>query len=91
MVTTTIQLKDNSSPVINQPNARIGLALMRLTIGTMFVWVFFEIWARGYTRPQVMRISSTITLKTVAPQRCGRALWPWPQPMRLWQHRSRPY
>jgi uncharacterized membrane protein YphA (DoxX/SURF4 family) len=42
MVTTTVYLKDDSSPAVNQPNARIGLALMRLTIGTMFVWVFFE-------------------------------------------------
>jgi uncharacterized membrane protein YphA (DoxX/SURF4 family) len=47
MITTTVQLKDNLSPVINQPNARIGLALMRLTIGTMFVWVFFENLGKG--------------------------------------------
>ncbi len=47
MITTTVQLKDNSSPVVNQPNARIGLALMRLTIGTMFVWVFFENLGKG--------------------------------------------
>ena len=26
----------------DQPNARIGLAIVRLTIGAMFVWVFFE-------------------------------------------------
>jgi uncharacterized membrane protein YphA (DoxX/SURF4 family) len=47
MITTTVQLKDNSSPVVNQPNARIGLTLMRLTIGTMFVWVFFENLGKG--------------------------------------------
>jgi uncharacterized membrane protein YphA (DoxX/SURF4 family) len=27
---------------INQPEAAIGLALVRVTIGAMFVWVFFE-------------------------------------------------
>ena len=27
---------------LGRPDARIGLALVRLTIGTMFVWVFFE-------------------------------------------------
>lgn len=47
MVTTTVQLKGNSSPVVNQPNARIGLALMRLTIGCMFVWVFVENLGKG--------------------------------------------
>jgi uncharacterized membrane protein YphA (DoxX/SURF4 family) len=47
MITTTVQLKDNSSPVVYQPNARIGLALMRLTIGSMFVWVFFENLGKG--------------------------------------------
>jgi uncharacterized membrane protein YphA (DoxX/SURF4 family) len=46
MITTTAQLTDNSSPV-NQPNARIGLALMRVTIGSMFVWVFFENLGKG--------------------------------------------
>ena len=47
IITTTVQLKDNSSPVVYQPNARIGLALMRLTIGSMFVWVFFENLGKG--------------------------------------------
>ena len=47
MITTTVHLKENSSPEVNQPNARIGLALMRLTIGTMFVWVFFENLGKG--------------------------------------------
>ncbi len=51
MLTTTVQLKDNSSSVIDQPHARIGLALMRLTIGTMFVWVFFENWGKGLYAP----------------------------------------
>ena len=35
----------NASPtqnVANQPPAANGLALVRLTIGAMFVWVFFE-------------------------------------------------
>ncbi len=42
-------MKANGSPPRNattrsadQPQARIGLALVRLTIGAMFVWVFFE-------------------------------------------------
>ena len=47
MITTTVQLKDTSPTVLNQPNARMGLALMRLTIGTLFVWVFVENLAKG--------------------------------------------
>jgi uncharacterized membrane protein YphA (DoxX/SURF4 family) len=47
MIATTVQQKDNSSPVVNQPNARVGLALMRVTIGAMFVWVFFENLGKG--------------------------------------------
>jgi uncharacterized membrane protein YphA (DoxX/SURF4 family) len=47
MITTTVQLKDTSSPVVYQPKARIGLAVMRLTIGSMFVWVFFENLGKG--------------------------------------------
>jgi uncharacterized membrane protein YphA (DoxX/SURF4 family) len=47
MTTTTVQLKDNASPAVYQPNARIGLALLRLTIGAMFVWVFFENLGKG--------------------------------------------
>lgn len=40
----------NSSPtesVTNQSLAANGLALVRLTIGAMFVWVFFENWGKG--------------------------------------------
>jgi uncharacterized membrane protein YphA (DoxX/SURF4 family) len=51
MVTTTVHLRDNSSPAVNQPNARIGLALMRFTIGVMFVWVFFENLGKGLYTP----------------------------------------
>src|SRR5712671_621665 len=31
----------------NQPSAATGLAIIRLTIGTMFVWVFFENLGKG--------------------------------------------
>ena len=51
MSTTTFQLKDNATPVVDQPHARIGLAVMRLTIGAMFVWVFFENLGKGLYTP----------------------------------------
>ena len=51
MITTKVQPADNASRVVDQPHARIGLALMRLTIGVMFVWVFFENWGKGLYTP----------------------------------------
>jgi uncharacterized membrane protein YphA (DoxX/SURF4 family) len=50
-MTTTTQLPDNTSQVANQPHARMGLALVRLTIGAMFVWVFFENLGKGLYTP----------------------------------------
>ena len=40
----------NATPtleVISQPEAATGLALVRVTIGAMFVWVFFENLGKG--------------------------------------------
>jgi uncharacterized membrane protein YphA (DoxX/SURF4 family) len=38
----------NAAPaVINQPDAASGLALVRVTIGAMFFWVFFENLGKG--------------------------------------------
>jgi uncharacterized membrane protein YphA (DoxX/SURF4 family) len=51
MTTTTTQPLDNASQVADQPHARIGLALVRLTIGAMFVWVFFENLGKGLYKP----------------------------------------
>jgi uncharacterized membrane protein YphA (DoxX/SURF4 family) len=44
----------NANPtlqVINQPEAANGLALVRVTIGAMFVWVFFENLGKGLYTP----------------------------------------
>jgi uncharacterized membrane protein YphA (DoxX/SURF4 family) len=37
----------NPPAVINQPEAATGLAVVRVTIGAMFVWVFFENLGKG--------------------------------------------
>jgi uncharacterized membrane protein YphA (DoxX/SURF4 family) len=42
MTTTTNEPREYTSPVAQQLQAGIGLAIVRLTIGAMFVWVFFE-------------------------------------------------
>jgi uncharacterized membrane protein YphA (DoxX/SURF4 family) len=47
MTTTTTQPQGIPSQAVDQPYARVGLALVRLTIGAMFVWVFFENLGKG--------------------------------------------
>jgi uncharacterized membrane protein YphA (DoxX/SURF4 family) len=47
----TTQPPDNASQVADKPNAGIGLALVRLTIGAMLVWVFFENLGKGLYKP----------------------------------------
>ena len=48
---TTIQSRDNGFEAVDQSAARVGLTLVRLTIGAMFVWVFFENLGKGLYKP----------------------------------------
>jgi uncharacterized membrane protein YphA (DoxX/SURF4 family) len=48
---TTSESRINPSEAVDQPLARTGLALVRLTIGAMFVWVFFENLGKGLYKP----------------------------------------
>jgi uncharacterized membrane protein YphA (DoxX/SURF4 family) len=40
-----------TSQEVPQPQARFALAILRLTIGAMFVWVFFENLGKGLYKP----------------------------------------
>jgi uncharacterized membrane protein YphA (DoxX/SURF4 family) len=51
MTTTTMQPGENTSGASGQPNAGIGLAIVRVTLGAMFVWVFFENLGKGLYTP----------------------------------------
>ena len=51
MMATTTSPPENTSRVADQPHARMGLALVRLTIGAMFVWVFFENLGKDLYKP----------------------------------------
>src|SRR6059036_2169182 len=51
MTTTTTQPRDNTSQIAGQPDAANGLALVRVTLGAMFVWVFFENLGKGAYTP----------------------------------------
>ena len=50
-MTNSMEPRDAISQAPDQPNAGIGLALVRLTIGAMFVWVFFETLGKGAYTP----------------------------------------
>ena len=51
MMTTYPTASPNDSREAPQPHARVGLAIVRLTIGAMFVWVFFENLGKGLYKP----------------------------------------
>ena len=47
MTTNTTQAQNATVGFAGQPDAANGLALVRITIGAMFVWVFFENLGKG--------------------------------------------
>ena len=51
MTTSAIPLRNDAPRVAHQPQAANGLAIVRVTIGAMFVWVFFENWGKGLYTP----------------------------------------
>ena len=46
-MTTVTSLRSDATTVAYQPQAANGLAIVRLTIGAMFLWVFFENLGKG--------------------------------------------
>src|SRR2546430_9830153 len=51
MTTIATSPRSDGTIVAYQPQAAIGLAIVRLTIGAMFVWVFFENLGKGLYTP----------------------------------------
>src|SRR5260221_1352891 len=51
MTTNTTQAQDSTVNFVGQRYAANGLALVRMTIGAMFVWVFFENLGKGGYTP----------------------------------------
>lgn len=51
MTTSATSLRNDVTRVAAQPQAANGLAIVRLTIGAMFVWVFFENLGKGLYTP----------------------------------------
>jgi uncharacterized membrane protein YphA (DoxX/SURF4 family) len=52
MMTTNLSQAQSATVNLTAPSqAANGLALVRVTIGAMFVWVFFENWGKGLYTP----------------------------------------
>jgi uncharacterized membrane protein YphA (DoxX/SURF4 family) len=51
MTTTATSLRSDAITVTHQSQAGNGLALVRVTIGALFVWVFFENLGKGLYTP----------------------------------------
>jgi len=51
MTTNATQAQNATVSYSGQPDAAKGLALVRVTIGAMFVWVFFENYGKGGYTP----------------------------------------
>ena len=51
MTTNTTPLRDEATSLAHQPQAANGLAIVRVTIGAMLVWVFFENLGKGLYTP----------------------------------------
>lgn len=51
MTTNATSQRDDRTTVVRQPQAAYALVIVRLTIGAMLVWVFFENLGKGLYRP----------------------------------------
>jgi uncharacterized membrane protein YphA (DoxX/SURF4 family) len=51
MITPPTSLRNDLTTTVRQPQAANGLAIVRVTIGAMFVWVFFENLGKGLYTP----------------------------------------
>jgi len=51
MTTTATSMRSDATAVIRQSQAATGLAIVRVTIGAMFLWVFFENLGKGLYKP----------------------------------------
>jgi uncharacterized membrane protein YphA (DoxX/SURF4 family) len=51
MTTNATSVRSDANTVVHQPQAANGLAIVRVTIGAMFVWVFFENLGKGLYTP----------------------------------------
>ena len=72
-MTNVTQEQNAAASFAGQPNAASGLALVRMTIGAMFLWVFFENLGKGaYTPAGYAGVINYYVKESHAP-----AAWKW--------------
>jgi len=72
-MTNVTQEQNAAASFAGQPNAASGLALVRMTIGAMFLWVFFENLGKGaYTPAGYAGVINYYIKESHAP-----AAWKW--------------
>jgi uncharacterized membrane protein YphA (DoxX/SURF4 family) len=73
MTTNATQAQNTTASFAGQSDAAIGLALVRVTIGAMFVWVFFENQGKGgYTTAGYAGVINYYVKNSHSP-----AVWKW--------------
>ena len=73
MTTNATQAQNTTARFAGQSDAAIGLALVRVTIGAMFVWVFFENQGKGgYTTAGYAGVINYYVKNSHSP-----AVWKW--------------
>ena len=65
----------NSTVEVKQPEAALGLAVVRVTIGAMFVWVFFENLGKGLYTPAGYAELINHYIKRATHRPHGSGLW----------------
>ncbi len=74
---TTMANASSTQNVANHLPAANGLAIVRVTIGAMLVWVFFENLGKGLYTPEGYAGLINYYIKTVTRRPRGRQLWVW--------------
>ena len=89
-MTTSATLRRDFSETVHQPAAAKGLAIVRLTLGAMFLSVFFENLGKGlYTPNGYAGLISTTSRRATRRQR-GRRSWGLRRVMQRWRPRCKP-
>lgn len=67
---SAIPMRSDLTEISSEPESASGLAVVRLTVGAMFVWVFFENFGKGLYRPAGYRSTDQLLHRTQSLARC---------------------
>src|SRR5260221_4962689 len=89
MTTNATQAGNAAGGCGGRGEAGTGLAIVRVTIGAMLVWVFFENLGKGLYTPGGYAGLINYYIKSSHSPAVWKAVWVWPQAMRRWRLRCR--